>query len=231
MGSGARRGQGVDGSRHFDHSVGDPPMSVTHKRIASRGGILQKNDEPAPPGMERRALSLLCHRQERRQRGRQGVGREGHPVDSVIHRGELHGISGNGTDPRGKEVLLGSPSSEEDSIGPGPVREPKDPGPLHFRIRRELCRAVTAQSSTPGEEKQKEASPREGDRPPCPDAAIQLQTARAVQPQPPWLRVQTYAATARTWSSVMLVPPLGSMSPGCCSGSGTPLVTVWTIPS
>ena len=231
MGSGARQGQGVGGGRNFDHSVSDPPMPMAHEWIASGGGTFQKDDETAPPGMERRALFLLCDRQERRQWGGQGVGTEGDPVDSVVHRGEFHGIPGCDTDPRGKEVLLGSPSSEENSIGPGSIRKPEHPGPLHFRIRRRLRRPVTAQSPPRREEDEEEASPREGNRPPCPDAAILLQTARAVQPQPPLLRVQTYADTARTWSSVMLVPPLGSMSPGCCSGSGTPLMTVCTIPS
>jgi hypothetical protein len=47
-----------------------------------------------------------------------------------------------------------------------------------------------------------------------------------------WLRVQTYAATARTCSSVIAVPPFGGIgTPELDSCADTPFRMFWTIDS
>jgi hypothetical protein len=141
-------------------------MTLTHKGIPPGRRALQKDDEPAPPGMERRALTLPSRREVCRQRGGQRVWGKGHPVEPVVHRSEFHGISGCGTDTLGKDVFLSPSSPQKDAIRPGPIGKAQRSGSLQFRVTRRLRRSVTAQARAPYQEDDQEASPRARDWPP-----------------------------------------------------------------
>ena len=46
-----------------------------------------------------------------------------------------------------------------------------------------------------------------------------------------WLRLQTYAASADTWSGVSCAPPIGGIGLRYCFGCDTPSVIVFVIPA
>ena len=111
-------------------------------------------------------LSLWFVFQKRPAPVRKRISHKLQGMDSMIHSPELHSVPGQSLDKSGHGVLLRAPTSQSDSVELGAGRKAQGTSLLRGEGRRLFPRGLAPSQSPHQDEKEKEASPPQGSRPP-----------------------------------------------------------------
>jgi hypothetical protein len=143
-----------------------PPVALAYKGVPSRRGVLEPEKEAGALGHQGGAPQLPGGLQESTDLRCQGIAWEGHGMDTMVRREELHAVPRVGLDEGRHRVLPGSPPSQSHTMQPGPVRKAESPGFFHPGIRLPTAGEATARKGEKHDGESKEASPPAGDQPP-----------------------------------------------------------------